>query len=150
MPLLHLTLTADAFDTDARNAIVRLVTDAACKAESIPDEPGPRSRCIVLVDELAAQHAYSAGSPADGAIRGAFATYYAPAGVLDAARKATFATELQAAAEKTARGTGLVVTSAVIVEVPEGQWAQQGKIMRLPEIAGIAQFGHLAAIATRR
>jgi hypothetical protein len=40
----------------------------------------------------------------------------------------------------------MVVTSCVIQEVPEGQWAQNGAIRRLPEIVTIAGFEHLTSI----
>jgi hypothetical protein len=53
----------------------------------------------------------------------------------------------QAPAEKCAPAGRTVFTSAVIVEVPEGQWAQRGHIVRLPEAVGLAEFEHLAGVA---
>ena len=43
-------------------------------------------------------------------------------------------------------GDKMVVTSCVIHEVPEGQWAQNGSIRRLPEMAALAHFEHLTSI----
>jgi len=74
-------------------------------------------------------------------------TLYVTAGVLDGRRKAEFAAGIQAAAEKCAPQGRTVVTSAVIVEVAEGQWAQRGRIVRLPDVVGIAEFEHLAGVA---
>ena len=51
---------------------------------------------------------------------------------------------------RTSRSDGdtMVVTSCVIHEVPEGQWAQDGAIRRLPEVSTLAGFEHLMAIAS--
>jgi phenylpyruvate tautomerase PptA (4-oxalocrotonate tautomerase family) len=147
MPLINLTLTPGAFDAEAKTRLAEAVTEAALRAESVADLPGPRARGLVLMQELPPGHFFSAGMPADRLIRGVFATWQVSAGVLDAARKAQFARDLQSAAEAASDGDRPVVTSAVIQEVPEGQWAQNGTICRLPEIAAIAQFRHLGEVA---
>jgi phenylpyruvate tautomerase PptA (4-oxalocrotonate tautomerase family) len=144
MPLIYVTLTPGAFDAAAQDKLARGLTDAAARAESIPDEPGPRARDLVLIQELAAGRFYSSGAPAEHAVRGVFATLEVSAGVLDAARKARLAADVQAAAESAAPDRSRpVITSLIIVEVPEGQWGQAGRIMRLPEMAAISRFDHL-------
>lgn len=45
-------------------------------------------------------------------------------------------------------GDKMVVTSCVIDEMPEGQWAQNGAICQLPDIVPLAGFEHLTSIAT--
>lgn len=40
----------------------------------------------------------------------------------------------------------MVVTSCVIHEVPEGQWAQNGAIRRLPETVALVGFDHLVSL----
>jgi phenylpyruvate tautomerase PptA (4-oxalocrotonate tautomerase family) len=150
MPLFTVTLTPGAFDGPATARLARALTEAAFEAESIPDEPGPRARGIVLVQELAPGQCYSAGEPADALLRGVFATLQVSAGVLDAARKARLAAAVQAAAEAAAPDRSRpVVTSLEIREVPEGQWAQNGRIARLPEMAATARFGHLVEALAR-
>jgi phenylpyruvate tautomerase PptA (4-oxalocrotonate tautomerase family) len=145
---MYITLTPGAFDAAGKARLASALTEAALRAESVPDLPGPRSRGLVLMQELPRGQFYSAGEPADALMRGVFITLYVSTGVLDGTRKAALATDVQAAAEAAASDkTRPVITSAVIIEVPEGQWAQLGKIRRLPEIAAIAQFQHLAAIA---
>lgn len=144
MPLLTVVLTPGAFDTAARARLARGLTDAAFKAESIPDHPAARARGLVLMHELSAGHFYAAGEPADDRVRGLFATLSVSAGVLDAARKAGLAADIQAAAEAAADDASRpIVTSLVVNEVPEGQWLQNGKVARLPEMAAISRFGHL-------
>jgi phenylpyruvate tautomerase PptA (4-oxalocrotonate tautomerase family) len=150
MPLMRVTLTPGAFDDAQKARLAAALTEAACRAESVPDEADKRMRALVLLGELAPGHFYSAGVAADDAVAGVFIDWQVSAGVLDAARKARFAQELQQAAEAaTDDGGRLVVTSCVIHEVPEGQWAQNGAIRRLPEVASLAGFEHLVPIAAR-
>jgi phenylpyruvate tautomerase PptA (4-oxalocrotonate tautomerase family) len=74
MPLINVMLTPGAFDAAGRARLAQGFTAAALRAESIPDEPVPRSRALVLIQELAEGHFWSAGEPADQAVRGVFAT----------------------------------------------------------------------------
>jgi phenylpyruvate tautomerase PptA (4-oxalocrotonate tautomerase family) len=148
MPLMRVTVTPGAFDDTQKAQLAAALTEAACRAESVPDLPQSRMRALVLLDELAAGCFYSAGDRADAAVAGVFVDWQVSAGVLDGARKAAFAQELQTVAETAANGDNgrVVVTSCVIHEVPEGQWAQNGAIRRLPEIVATAKFDHLASV----
>jgi phenylpyruvate tautomerase PptA (4-oxalocrotonate tautomerase family) len=148
MPLMRVALTAGAFDEAQKVRLATALTDSACRAESVPDEPTSRMRALVLFDEIAPGCFYSAGQQAEAAIAGVFIDWYVSTGVLDAARKERFARELQEAAAAARAGDGdkMVVTSCVIHEVPEGQWAQNGSIRRLPEMAALAHFEHLTSI----
>jgi phenylpyruvate tautomerase PptA (4-oxalocrotonate tautomerase family) len=145
MPLLNVTLTPGVFDAAAKQKLAKALTEAAFAAESVPDLPHARARGLVLLHELPAGHFYSNGEPAEGRFGGVFINFQVSAGVLDGARKARFARALQDAVT-TALGekSGYpVVTSAVIDEVAEGQWAQNGKIARLPEVVATSKFEHL-------
>ncbi|MBX9944062.1 MAG: hypothetical protein K2Y40_08280 [Reyranella sp.] len=152
MPLIHALVTHRAFDADGKARLARGLTEAACRAESVPHLPAPRARALVMIEELPADGFYSAGLPAHEAMRGVFLTWKVSTGVLDGARKAQFARDIQTAAEDAAASDDgrLVVTSAVVEEIAEGQWAQTGKIRRLPEVAAIAAFEHLSPIAARK
>ncbi|MEU4808653.1 hypothetical protein AB0H20_05595 [Nocardia fluminea] len=148
MPLMRVTLTPGAFDDAQKASLVTALTEAACRAESIPDDPRRRMGALVLITELAPGSFYSAGQQAEGAVAGVFIDWQVSTGVLDGARKARFARELQDAARATRTGDDprMVITSCVIDEVPEGQWAQNGGIRRLPEIVSLAGFEHLTSI----
>jgi phenylpyruvate tautomerase PptA (4-oxalocrotonate tautomerase family) len=148
MPLMRVALTPGAFDDVQRARLATALTEAACRAESVPDEPQSRMRALVLFGELAPGCFYSAGQQAEELIAGVFIEWQVSAGVLDGARKARFAHELQEAAAgvRASDDSRIVVTSCVIQEVPEGQWAQNGSIRRLPEMASLARFEHLTAI----
>jgi phenylpyruvate tautomerase PptA (4-oxalocrotonate tautomerase family) len=148
MPLLRVALTPGAFDDGQKQWLATALTEAACRAESVPDEPQSRMRALVLFEELSPGSFYSAAQRAEAAVAGVFIDWHVSTGVLDGARKARFAQELQEAAVE-ARGADdsrMVVTSCVIHEVPEGQWAQNGSIRRLPEMVLLARFEHLTSI----
>jgi phenylpyruvate tautomerase PptA (4-oxalocrotonate tautomerase family) len=148
MPLMRVTLTPGAFDDTQKARLAAALTESACRAESVPDLPKSRMRALVLLEELAPGCFYSAAEQADAAVAGVFIDWQVSAGVLDGARKARFAEELQEAAAAATDGddSRMVVTSCVIHEVPEGQWAQNGAIRRLPEMATLAGFEHLCSI----
>jgi phenylpyruvate tautomerase PptA (4-oxalocrotonate tautomerase family) len=148
MPLLRVVLTPGAFDDVQKARLAAALTEAACRAESVPDEPESRMRALVLFEELAPGCFFSAGQRAEALVAGVFIDWQVSSGVLDGARKARFAYDLQqaATAARAVDDGRMVLTSCVIHEVPEGQWAQNGSIRRLPEIVSLARFEHLSAI----
>jgi phenylpyruvate tautomerase PptA (4-oxalocrotonate tautomerase family) len=146
MPLLLIDYTPGAMPSGHRQAFVEAITDAACAAESLPQDQAARQRCIVILKELASGEIFWGGTNADQKARGFFATFYASAGVLDAARREAFVR----AFEKAAQAEGdprLTITSVMLTDVPEGMWGRSGTIVRLPQMAQAAGFGHLAEIA---
>ncbi|QOZ32803.1 hypothetical protein [Bradyrhizobium sp. CCBAU 53421] len=148
MPVLYVTLTPGAFNAEAKQKLVKALTEAAFVAESVPDLPASRARGLVLLQELPAGQFYSNGEPVDGQIGGVFINYQVPAGVLDGSRKARFARALQESVDVAlgSESNCPVITSAVIHEVTEGQWAQNGKILRLPDNVAITKFEHLVSM----
>ena len=147
MPLMRVTLTPAAFDETQKERLAIALTEAGCRAESVPDLPQSRMRALVLFQELEPGCFYSGGAQAEATVAGVFIDWQVSAGVLDGARKERFASDLQDAAKKAAGDTSrMVVTSCVIHEVPEGQWAQNGAIRRLPETVALVGFDHLVSI----
>lgn len=148
MPVLSVTVTPGVFDAAAKQKLVKALTEAAFAAESVPDLPASRARGLVLLQELAPGHFYSNSEPTDGRLGGVFINCQVSAGVLDGARKAKFAQAVHEAVD-IALGKDKshpVFTSAIIQEVPEGQWAQNGKIVRLPENVATTKFEHLVGM----
>jgi phenylpyruvate tautomerase PptA (4-oxalocrotonate tautomerase family) len=150
MPLNHVTLTPDAVDAAGRQSLVVALTEAALRAESVPDTPEARLRSILVVHDQPAGSVFWGGAANDERLRAVFVDFVCSAGVLDAARKDRFAAELQAAAEATTRPGDArpIFTSVIFHEVNEGDWGRQGAIQRLPEMARAAGFGHLTSIAS--
>ncbi|WP_433684578.1 tautomerase family protein [Nocardia sp. CA-119907] len=67
-PLMRVALTPGAFDDAQKARLAAALTEAACRAESVPDEPGRRMRALVLFEELAPGCFYSAGQQAEAAV----------------------------------------------------------------------------------
>ena len=148
MPLNHVTLTPDAVDPVGRLALVAAITDAAGRAESVPDTPEGRRRSVVVVHDQPSGTVFWGGEPYESHIRAVFVDFVCSAGVLDGARKERFAAELQAAANATTRAGDPrpIITSVIFHEVPEGSWGREGGIRRLPDMARAAGFTHLRSI----
>ncbi len=149
MPLIHLTLTHDAVDGPGRQALIQAITRAAGRAEGTPDTPEANRRCVVVVHDQPSGTVFFGAERLDQQIRAVFVDFSCSAGVLDAARKETFAAELQAAALATTRSGDArpITTSVIFHEIPEGQWGREGSIRRLPYMAHVAGFQHLTGIA---
>jgi phenylpyruvate tautomerase PptA (4-oxalocrotonate tautomerase family) len=151
MPLNHVTLSPGAVDDDGRRALVKALTHAAARAESVPETPEGLRRSIVVVHDQEPGSILFGAGPLDSQVRAVFVDFVCSAGVLDAARKDRFAAELQAAAEATTRPDDRrpMYTSVIFHEIPEGDWGREGAIRRLPEMARAAGFAHLQTIAAR-
>ena len=54
-------MTPNAFDDAGKKSLVAAITEAACRAESVPDRPESRIRALVLLGELA-----PGGNPGEG------------------------------------------------------------------------------------
>jgi len=72
MPLLRVALTPGAFDDGQKQWLATALTEAACRAESVPDEPQSRMRALVLFEELSPGSFYSAAQRAEAAVAGVF------------------------------------------------------------------------------
>jgi hypothetical protein len=149
MPLVNIIATSSAFDDDLVGGFVDAVTRAAWRAESIPDDPLRRARAVVVWTQQPPSTVWWGGSVADSLVRGVFVTLTVSDGVLDPVRRDRFASDLDAAAKAATRpgDDRIVHTSVVFNEVPEGRWGRDGRVVRLPEMAAVAGFEHLAAIA---
>jgi phenylpyruvate tautomerase PptA (4-oxalocrotonate tautomerase family) len=146
--LLNVTLTPGSIPADRVDAFIDAITTAACTAESLPVDPLHRSRCVLLLDRREAGSIRWGGQIADGVIRAVFVRHTVSEGVLDPVRRDRFARAVHDAATDASPGDErLLHTSVIFDEVPEGRWGRDGKVVRLPEIASVAGFEHLSAIA---
>jgi hypothetical protein len=149
MPLVTITTTPSAFDDTLIGGFVQAVTQAAWRAESIPDDPILRARAIVILTQQPPSTVWWGGNVADSIVRGVFVTLTVSDGVLDPVRRDRFAADLDAAARASTRSGDerILHTSVVFNEVPEGRWGRDGRVVRLPEMAAAAGFEHLTSIA---
>ena len=148
MPLIKVKLTHSAFSEDEKQKIARVLTEAACKAESVPHDAELRRTALVFLEEVEGGAFYSNGAPADEFVAGVFIDWQVSTGVLDGARKAGFGHDVQKGVEQVYQGDRLLAISCVIDEVAEGQWIRNGSIMRLPEVAANAGFEHLQTLVS--
>ncbi|WP_280442774.1 hypothetical protein [Nocardia brasiliensis] len=149
MPLLNIRTSAGVFTDDEIDALVARLTEAAWRAESLPDTPAARLRAVAIHSEIASRRLYCGGQPADNLLAVVLVEFTAGDGVLDPVRRHGFAADLQRAATESAGHAGdrAIMTSVTFNEVPEGRWGRDGAIVRLPEMAAVAGFEHLTAIA---
>jgi phenylpyruvate tautomerase PptA (4-oxalocrotonate tautomerase family) len=146
MPLLSVTVTNAAIADDQTEAFIAALTAAACEAESLPADAA--HRCVLVYDARASGSVRFGGQPADELVRAVFVRYSVSDGVLDPRRRDDFASAVHVAAQAAAPGDQrLLHTSVIFDEVAEGRWARDGKVVRLPEMASIAGFEHLAHLA---
>src|SRR5258708_30158190 len=97
MPLIRVTLTPGTFEPTQKASLATALTEAACRAESVPDLPQHRMRALVLLDELEPGCFYSASQPADAAVAGVFIDWQVSTRVPHRAPKARFAQGLHGA-----------------------------------------------------
>src|SRR5260370_18179632 len=98
MPLMRVTLTPGAFDATQKARLAVMLTEAACRAESVPDLPQHRMRALVLLDELDPGCFYFASQPADAAVAGVSNAWLPSFRVLDRPRTALFSQGLPVSA----------------------------------------------------
>jgi phenylpyruvate tautomerase PptA (4-oxalocrotonate tautomerase family) len=149
MPLLDVTVTPNAIGDEHVERFIESLTDAACRAESLPADALHRSRCVLMYNERPTGSVRFGGHVADELIRAVFIRYTVSEGVLDPVRRSAFAAAVHGAATAAASDDArLLHTSVVFDEVNEGRWGRDGRIVRLPEMAAVAGFEHLVAIVS--
>ena len=148
MPLLRVSVTPGAFGDAQRQALVERLTDAACRAESVPDEPSARARAVLIWEELAPGTLYWGAAVADELVIGVFVTYRVSDGVLDPVRRQGFSQAVDTAVAEVVAPADrrTTFTSVIFDEVAEGRWGRDGAVRRLPEMALAAGFEHLRSI----
>jgi hypothetical protein len=145
MPLITIRTTPGAFTADSKADIIRTLTETSIELESLPNTVKARRRCVVAWEDQA--EVYLGGEPAGPLARILALTFVTSDGVLDPVRRERFAAAVQAVAEKQPADGRPVLTSVLYYDVPEGRWARNGTVTRLPQIAAAAGFTHLAEIA---
>ncbi|CAM3684999.1 tautomerase [Paracidovorax anthurii] len=149
MPQILVYVPRDSFPGDARAGLVRRITDAAAKAEQIPDNPRKRMLCWVLIEETDTGAWTCGGADVTERVLPCFAMVHLPAGVLDDGSRATCVQAMHDAFQQSrpAGDPRQLVTSIVLNEVADGTWGANGTIWHLPQFAQAAGFAHLQHLA---
>ena len=152
VPNILVHIPHGAFPGQARDALVRRINDAAAQAEQIPNDPGQRFLCWVLINQL------DAGAWTCGAVNvtaqwlPCVVMVYLPAGVLDDAARARYVHLMHDAFKQSLPGDDKrqLATSVVLHEVADGAWGASGAIWKLPDFARAAGFKHLQHLGAAR
>ncbi|HWJ94485.1 MAG TPA: tautomerase [Telluria sp.] len=148
MPNIIIRIPEGVLDAGAKAELVRGINDAAARAEQIADNPQSRAMCWVVIDEIKAGNwTCGAADPASTVVPVIVQTFL-PAGVFDAQAGRQYAEAVQGAMAGALRGERRkLVLSAFVTEVPDGQWAINGRPWRLPDFARHAGYAHLRHLA---
>ena len=144
MPTILVRLPEGVLDAASKGQLVRLLNTAAVQAEQIADHPRSRAMCWVLLDEVKPGNWTCGGVDASAALIPVMLQTWLPAGVLDAPARARYAETVQAALASVLRDERRqLMLSSVVIEVPEGQWAINGRPWALADFARHAGYAHL-------
>ena len=144
MPNIFVKIPKGVASSNQLDAMVAGITDAACEAESIPDNPRQRAMTWVMVEEVEAANVYLGGNKVVPAMIPVVVQIFPPEGVLDAKRREGQAKKV-AEAVHTALGEEAekVLVSCMMLDVPDGTWGVNGAIWTLPDFAKAAGYEHL-------
>jgi phenylpyruvate tautomerase PptA (4-oxalocrotonate tautomerase family) len=149
MPLIELTMPEGALTAEARTALLPELVGRMLHWERAPDNDFFRSITWVHVHELPAQDVTAAGQPVGEPVFRLNVTI--PQGALSDRRKAGLVDDLTKAVLEHA---GLADDPAaamrvwvIIGEVPDGNWAAAGQIVRYGDLVEAAK-GQREAVAT--
>ncbi|MES2126241.1 MAG: tautomerase [Pseudomonadota bacterium] len=144
MPNIFVTLPAGALDAAGKQQLVERINAAAWHAEQIPDDAKQRFLCWVVIDETAPGNWTCGGQDVSARFVPVLVQVNVPAGVLDAGARAGYTDGIQAGLLAVlGKERRRLVTSVIFNEVPDGQWAVNGALWRLPDFAAGAGYRHL-------
>lgn len=145
MPNITLRLPADLLDACRSNALLQAVHDAAAMVTGLGNDPRQQALSWVMLEELQPGHWLCGGHQPTARAIPCQVRVLAPAGALDAARRADYAHCLHEAITLSLGdgGTRPVITSIVIEEVADGRWAANGQLWDLRDFIQAAGYVHL-------
>jgi phenylpyruvate tautomerase PptA (4-oxalocrotonate tautomerase family) len=140
MPLIDLTMPEGALSIEAREALLPELVDRMLKWEGAPDNEFFRSITWIHVHELPSRDVTAAGQPVHEPVFRLNITV--PEGALSDRRKAGLVDDLTKAvlehAGLTDDPSAPMRVWVVIGEVPDGNWAAAGQIVRFADLAKAA------------
>jgi len=148
MPNIFVKVPENVFDAGSRDSLSKSINAAAVRCERIASHPKSKSLCWVMIEEISAGHWTCGGIDVTPQIIPVCITINVPAGVLDDDSRAEYVDLVhRAVADALPRDTRKIVTSCIVNEIPDGTWAANGVIWRLPQFAAAAGFEHLRHLA---
>ena len=142
MPIVRVQVPSGVFDEEAKERLVRRLSDEAADAEQMPTDPAYRLGLMLLWEELPAGAVRSNGVDPVGLVAPVFVWFFPPDGVVDDEHAEQLVRGVQDAFDAEDVGQQ-VVTSVVITPVADGRWGIGGEVNRLPQFAARAGYAHL-------
>ena len=143
MPTIFVKLPRDTFKKDQLQALGAAITEAAHKAEGIPDDPKHHILTSVVIEEISPELFFVAGQAVVPHRIPVIVVVHPPQGVLDADRWGILAKEVNSAVRRLAGELADRLTvSCIPIDVPEGSWGGNGEIWTLEKISAVAGYTH--------
>lgn len=148
MPTILVKIPNGSYPGESRKALMRAITDVAIEVEQIGDAPQQQAVTWVAVDELAPGAITAGGNDISDRVMTCVVQAYIPSGVLTGATRKTYVKKLNTAFNSCipVGDKRVAIVSALLLEMPEGQWGAGDVIWRLPEVTAAAGFKHLQSI----
>ena len=145
MPNILIKVPKGAFPPDTRAKLLRRVTEAAAVAEQIPDRPEARFTTWLCLEEIESGMFACAGVDMSHQLLPCIAIVYVPSGVLAEQSRTLYHRMIHAALEESLPSgeQRQLVTSVILLDVPDGAWGGNGATLRLADLAKMAGYAHL-------
>ena len=147
MPNIIVRLPDGVLDAGAKQQLASLLNTCAADAEQLADDPRSRALCWVVVDEVRPGNWTCGGVDMTAQAVPVIVQVFVPAGVLDGAARARYATGIYHAVHQALpAGERMALVSSIFTEVPDGYWGVNDSVWHLAEFARQAGYRHLPAM----
>jgi phenylpyruvate tautomerase PptA (4-oxalocrotonate tautomerase family) len=148
MPNIFIKVPHGIFSVDQRKALAKKMDAVVAENEQMPDDAKQRFVNWVVIDEVAQSMFTCGGVDATSLALPCIAMVYLPAGVLNAASRASYVAAMHAAfaAVLPPEEKRALATSVILQEIADGQWGANGNVWRLPDFAKAAGYAHLQSM----
>ncbi|WP_109355485.1 tautomerase family protein [Sphingorhabdus sp. EL138] len=147
MPNIIVKIPKGSLSPSQLDDVVAGITEAARKAEGIPDTPEKRALIWVMVDELEPGRIYAGGKQAQPAVIPVVVQIYPPEGVLDQSRREGLASDIADVVRASfGEDVNKLMVSCMMLDVPDATWGINGQLWSLPHFARAAGYQHLQSI----
>lgn len=149
MPNIIIKLPANVLSSGAIEQLLAAVDSAAVEATGLGNDPRQRLLCWVMLDEIPDGRWICGGRCDFDQFIPCHVQVLAPAGELNAGRRAHFAALLHKAiaGSLVADDSRVLMTSIVIGDVVDGTWAANGDIWHLPDFVKAAGYAPQKVVA---
>ncbi len=145
MPNIIIKVPSGVFTAEQRKALAKKVNGVAAAIEQMPNQPKQLFLNWIAIDESAPDMFTCGGFDVTTQVLPCIVMIYLPAGILDAASRARYVSEIHAAllGSISTDDKRQLASSVILHEITDGQWGANGNLWRLPNFAKAAGYAHL-------